>query len=80
MQPETRRGPAARMRPILLKGHERPLTFLKYNAEGDLLVTCAKDHTPNLCALGLRAAAAGDEPAGGERARGAAAAWRGSCC
>ena len=26
----------------------RPLTFLKYNAEGDLLVTCAKDHTPNL--------------------------------
>jgi hypothetical protein len=25
-----------------------PLTFLKYNAEGDLLVTCAKDHTPNL--------------------------------
>eukprot|EP00894_Picocystis_sp_ML_P003968 jgi/Pico_ML_1/54485/g4824.t1 len=30
------------MRPILLKGHERPLTFLKYNKEGDLLVTCAK--------------------------------------
>ena len=26
----------------------RPLTFLKYNAEGDLLMTCAKDHTPNL--------------------------------
>ena len=26
----------------------RPLTFLKYNVEGDLLVTCAKDHTPNL--------------------------------
>ena len=26
----------------------RPLTFLKYNSEGDLLVTCAKDHTPNL--------------------------------
>jgi hypothetical protein len=26
----------------------RPLTFLRYNAEGDLLVTCAKDHTPNL--------------------------------
>ena len=26
----------------------RPLTFIKYNAEGDLLVTCAKDQTPNL--------------------------------
>ena len=36
------------MRPILLKGHERPLTFIKYNKEGDLLVTCAKDHHPTL--------------------------------
>lgn len=34
------------MRPILLKGHERPLTFLKYNRDGDLLFSCAKDHTP----------------------------------
>lgn len=29
-----------------MKGHERPLTFLKYNREGDLLFSCAKDHTP----------------------------------
>ena len=36
------------MRPILLKGHERPLTFLKYNRDGDLLFSCAKDHTPNV--------------------------------
>ena len=36
------------MRPILLKGHERPLTFIKYNREGDLLFTCAKDHNPTL--------------------------------
>ena len=36
------------MRPILLKGHERPLTFIKYNADGDLIVTCAKDHHPTL--------------------------------
>ena len=36
------------MRPILLKGHERPLTFIKYNSEGDLLFTCAKDHNPTL--------------------------------
>ncbi|XP_068647425.1 eukaryotic translation initiation factor 3 subunit I-like [Aristolochia californica] len=36
------------MRPILMKGHERPLTFLKYNREGDLLFSCAKDHTPTL--------------------------------
>ena len=36
------------MRPILLKGHERPLTYIKYNREGDLLITCAKDHHPTL--------------------------------
>ncbi|KAF5206239.1 Eukaryotic translation initiation factor 3 subunit i [Thalictrum thalictroides] len=36
------------MRPILMKGHERPLTFLKYNREGDLLFSCAKDHTPTV--------------------------------
>ncbi|KAJ6356610.1 hypothetical protein OIU78_004664, partial [Salix suchowensis] len=36
------------MRPILMKGHERPLTFLKYNREGDLLVSCAKDHNPTV--------------------------------
>lgn len=32
----------------MLKGHERPLTFLKYNRDGDLLFSCAKDHNPNL--------------------------------
>lgn len=31
------------MKPYLLKGHERPLTFLKYNRDGDLLFSCAKD-------------------------------------
>ncbi|XP_010521568.1 PREDICTED: eukaryotic translation initiation factor 3 subunit I-like [Tarenaya hassleriana] len=36
------------MRPILMKGHERPLTFLKYNKDGDLLFSCAKDHTPTV--------------------------------
>ncbi|URD81891.1 hypothetical protein MUK42_07804 [Musa troglodytarum] len=36
------------MRPILMKGHERPLTFLKYNREGDLLFSFAKDHTPTV--------------------------------
>ncbi|KAM0929166.1 hypothetical protein ACQ4PT_001796 [Festuca glaucescens] len=36
------------MRPILMKGHERPLTFLKYNRDGDLLFSCAKDHTPTV--------------------------------
>lgn len=36
------------MRPILLKGHERSITMLKYNREGDLLFTCAKDHHPTL--------------------------------
>jgi translation initiation factor 3 subunit I len=36
------------MKPILLKGHERPLTTVKFNREGDLLFTCAKDHTPTV--------------------------------
>lgn len=36
------------MRPLLLKGHERPLTFLKYNRDGDLLFSCAKDHHPTV--------------------------------
>lgn len=31
------------MRPILLAGHERPLTSLKFNADGDLFFTSAKD-------------------------------------
>ncbi|TYG55875.1 hypothetical protein ES288_D08G018300v1 [Gossypium darwinii] len=37
-----------KMRPILMKGYERPLTFLKYNRDGDLLFSCAKDHTPTV--------------------------------
>ncbi|CEO96726.1 unnamed protein product (mitochondrion) [Plasmodiophora brassicae] len=36
------------MRPILLKGHERPLTHLHYNREGDLLFSCSKDHKPTV--------------------------------
>lgn len=36
------------MRPILLKGHERPLTYVKYNVEGDLMFSCAKDHNPTV--------------------------------
>lgn len=35
-------------RPLLLKGHGRPLTRIRYNRDGDLLVTCAKDDTPNV--------------------------------
>lgn len=36
------------MKPILLKGHERPITCVKFNREGDLLFTCAKDHVPTV--------------------------------
>merc|ERR1712124_77073 len=39
---------ASEMRPLLLKGHTRPLTFIKYNVDGDVLVSCAKDHRPTL--------------------------------
>jgi len=31
------------MRPILLSGHERALTQVKYNRDGDLIFSCAKD-------------------------------------
>lgn len=36
------------MKPILLHGHERALTQIKYNREGDLLFSSAKDHRPNV--------------------------------
>ena len=36
------------MRPILLKGHERSITVVKYNYDGDLLFTASKDHIPSL--------------------------------
>ncbi|KAK8814158.1 hypothetical protein WA158_008020 [Blastocystis sp. Blastoise] len=36
------------MRPILLKGHERSITFLKYNKEGDIFFSCGKDKEPTL--------------------------------
>lgn len=36
------------MRPILLKGHERSITVVKYNYDGDLLFTGSKDHVPSV--------------------------------
>ncbi|XP_072170525.1 eukaryotic translation initiation factor 3 subunit I-like [Diadema setosum] len=36
------------MKPIALFGHERSITQIKYNREGDLLFSCAKDTTPNI--------------------------------
>jgi len=36
------------MRPILLSGHERSLTQIKYNSEGDLLFSCSKDQIVNV--------------------------------
>lgn len=36
------------MRPILLKGHERSITCVKFNYDGDLLFTASKDHTPSV--------------------------------
>lgn len=35
-------------RPILLKGHERSITVVKYNYDGDLIFTGSKDHTPSV--------------------------------
>ena len=36
------------MRPILLKGHERSITYVKYNYDGDLLFTASKDNVPTV--------------------------------
>jgi len=36
------------MKPILLQGHERSITQIKYNREGDLLFSASKDKQPNV--------------------------------
>lgn len=36
------------MKPIMMYGHTRSITQIKYNLEGDLLFSCAKDVTPNV--------------------------------
>jgi len=36
------------MKPILLHGHERSLTMIKYNTQGDLLFSCSKDSKPSV--------------------------------
>lgn len=36
------------MRPILLQGHTRSLTQIKYNKEGDLLFSVSKDKVANV--------------------------------
>lgn len=36
------------MRPIIVKGHERPLSQLKFNKEGDLLFSVARDQTASV--------------------------------
>jgi len=36
------------MKPISLHGHERSITCIRYNRDGDLLFSCAKDSLPNV--------------------------------
>jgi translation initiation factor 3 subunit I len=36
------------MKPISLHGHERSITMIRFNREGDLLFSCAKDQYPNV--------------------------------
>lgn len=35
-------------KPLMLQGHERAITQIKYNREGDLLFSAAKDAKPNV--------------------------------
>ncbi len=39
---------SAIMKPISLHGHERSITQIRYNREGDLLFSAAKDQYPNV--------------------------------
>ena len=41
-------NPTDSQRPILLKGHERAITCVVYNNDGDLVFTAAKDQIPTL--------------------------------
>lgn len=34
------------MRPLLLKGHSRSITYVTFNSDGDLLFSCSKDLSP----------------------------------
>ena len=36
------------MRPILLKGHERSITYVSYSQDGDLIFTASKDNVPTV--------------------------------
>lgn len=36
------------MRPYLLQGHERPITAIKFNYDGDLLFSASKDQVPSV--------------------------------
>lgn len=36
------------MRPIVLKGHERSITHVQYNRDGDLLFSSSKDKFPTV--------------------------------
>lgn len=36
------------MKPISLHGHEKSITQICYNREGDLLFSCAKDRHPTV--------------------------------
>jgi len=44
---ELKKNAPVKMQPLMLKGHEGPITKIKYNREGDLLFSCArKDKKP----------------------------------
>lgn len=35
-------------KPLILHGHERSITKIRYNTEGDLLFSSSKDSSPNV--------------------------------
>ena len=41
--------PVPPQRPIVINGHDRPLTMVKYNHDGDLLFSCSKSKDGSVC-------------------------------
>eukprot|EP00440_Ansanella_granifera_P031621 gb/GFBE01034324.1/.p1 GENE.gb/GFBE01034324.1/~~gb/GFBE01034324.1/.p1 ORF type:complete len:339 (+),score=118.73 gb/GFBE01034324.1/:1-1017(+) len=56
------------MHPYLLHIHERPLTLVKFNHDGDFFLTCAKDGEVNLIRTENCERVGTYQPAGGEKA------------
>jgi hypothetical protein len=59
-------GPLPPQRPIVINGHDRPLTMVKYNFDGDLLFSCSKSKDGSVYVGVVDGCAAGGGGPGGQ--------------